>query len=149
MNLKRINHLYDESIKNIERVNNLYKINQLAISIFIRQSNSPETTLILNLQCIYCITILNVSSEGSEGFRRCACYEIIATIIPANLTHYLQMYFYLKLGKIPIIEKLRFLFPHTEQNNVVTMQLWDGFRPKANSLQYHFYIYLADRKPHD
>ena len=26
------------------------------------------------------------------------------------------------------------------------MQLWDGFRPKANSLYYHFYIYLADRK---
>ena len=25
-------------------------------------------------------------------------------------------------------------------------QRWDGFRPRANPLYYHFYIYLADRK---
>jgi Primase X len=29
---------------------------------------------------------------------------------------------------------------------VKIIQRWDGFRPKANPLYYHFYIYLADRK---
>jgi Primase X len=29
---------------------------------------------------------------------------------------------------------------------VKVMQRWDGFRPKANPLYYHFYIYLADKK---
>jgi Primase X len=36
---------------------------------------------------------------------------------------------------------------YTEQSKEVKIiQRWDGFRPKANSLYYHFYIYLADRK---
>src|SRR5918911_1390718 len=39
---------------------------------------------------------------------------------------------------------------HCEQNREVKMiQRWDGFRPKANPLYYHFYIYLADRKLKD
>jgi Primase X len=29
---------------------------------------------------------------------------------------------------------------------VKIFQRWDGLRPKANTLHYHFYIYLADRK---
>jgi hypothetical protein len=29
---------------------------------------------------------------------------------------------------------------------VKIIQRWDGFRPKANLLYYHFYIYLADKK---
>ncbi|MFL6371279.1 MAG: DNA primase noncatalytic subunit PriX, partial [Nitrososphaeraceae archaeon] len=29
---------------------------------------------------------------------------------------------------------------------VKVIQRWDGFRPRANLLYYHFYIYLADRK---
>jgi hypothetical protein len=36
---------------------------------------------------------------------------------------------------------------YTEQSKEVKIiQRWDGFRPKANPLYYHFYIYLADRK---
>ncbi|MFL6433964.1 MAG: hypothetical protein ACJ71O_09545, partial [Nitrososphaeraceae archaeon] len=36
---------------------------------------------------------------------------------------------------------------YVEQNKEVkVIQQWDGFRPKANALYYHFYIYLADRK---
>jgi hypothetical protein len=36
---------------------------------------------------------------------------------------------------------------YIEQNNKVKIiQHWNGFRPKANPLYYHFYIYLADRK---
>jgi len=36
---------------------------------------------------------------------------------------------------------------YDEQNKEVKIiQLWDGFRPKANPLYYHFYIYLADKK---
>jgi hypothetical protein len=36
---------------------------------------------------------------------------------------------------------------YIEQNREVKIiQRWDGFRPKANPLCYHFYIYLADRK---
>jgi hypothetical protein len=39
---------------------------------------------------------------------------------------------------------------YIEQNNEVKIiQSWNGFRPKANSLYYHFYIYLANRKLHD
>jgi Primase X len=33
---------------------------------------------------------------------------------------------------------------HTKEVKII--QRWDGFRPKANPLYYHFYIYLADRK---
>jgi non-catalytic primase subunit PriX-like protein len=33
---------------------------------------------------------------------------------------------------------------HAKEVKIV--QRWDGFRPKANPLYYHFYIYLADRK---
>ncbi len=29
---------------------------------------------------------------------------------------------------------------------VKVMQGWGGFRPRANPLYYHFYIYLTDRK---
>jgi hypothetical protein len=29
---------------------------------------------------------------------------------------------------------------------VKVIQRWDGFRPRANPLYYHFYIYLADKK---
>jgi hypothetical protein len=36
---------------------------------------------------------------------------------------------------------------YAEQNrDVKVIQRWDGFRPKANPLYYHFYLYLADRK---
>jgi hypothetical protein len=36
---------------------------------------------------------------------------------------------------------------YAQQNNEVKIiQRWNGFRPKANPLYYHFYIYLADRK---
>jgi hypothetical protein len=36
---------------------------------------------------------------------------------------------------------------YAEQNREVKIiECWDGFRPKANPLYYHFYIYLADRK---
>jgi len=36
---------------------------------------------------------------------------------------------------------------YSEQNREVKIiQQWDGVRPKANPLYYHFYIYLADRK---
>jgi hypothetical protein len=36
---------------------------------------------------------------------------------------------------------------YAEQNREVKIiERWDGFRPKANPLYYHFYIYLADRK---
>jgi Primase X len=36
---------------------------------------------------------------------------------------------------------------YIEQNREVKIiQRWDGFRPKANPLYYHFYIHLADRK---
>jgi hypothetical protein len=36
---------------------------------------------------------------------------------------------------------------YTEQNGEVKIiQRWDGFRPRANPLYYHFYIYLADKK---
>jgi hypothetical protein len=36
---------------------------------------------------------------------------------------------------------------YDEQNKEVKIiQRWDGFRPKANPLYYHLYIYLADRK---
>jgi Primase X len=39
---------------------------------------------------------------------------------------------------------------HNEQNrDIKVIQRWDGFRPKANPLYYHFYIYLADRKVQD
>jgi hypothetical protein len=33
---------------------------------------------------------------------------------------------------------------HTKEVKII--HRWDGFRPKANPLYYHFYIYLADRK---
>jgi hypothetical protein len=33
-----------------------------------------------------------------------------------------------------------------QSKQVKIIQRWDGFRPKANPLYYHFYIYLADRK---
>jgi hypothetical protein len=33
-----------------------------------------------------------------------------------------------------------------QKREVKIIQRWDGFRPKANPLYYHFYIYLADRK---
>jgi hypothetical protein len=36
---------------------------------------------------------------------------------------------------------------YIEQNKEVKIiQRWNGFRPKANPLYYHFYIYLVDRK---
>jgi hypothetical protein len=36
---------------------------------------------------------------------------------------------------------------YSEQNREVkVIQRWNGYRPKANPLYYHFYIYLADRK---
>jgi hypothetical protein len=36
---------------------------------------------------------------------------------------------------------------YAEQNGEVkVIQRWNGYRPKANPLYYHFYIYLADRK---
>jgi hypothetical protein len=39
---------------------------------------------------------------------------------------------------------------YTEQNRgtaeVKVIQRWDEFRPRANPLYYHFYIYLADKK---
>jgi hypothetical protein len=33
-----------------------------------------------------------------------------------------------------------------ENEQVKIIQRWDGFRPRANPLYYHFYIYLADKK---
>jgi Primase X len=33
-----------------------------------------------------------------------------------------------------------------QTKEVKIIQRWNGFRPKANPLYYHFYIYLADRK---
>jgi Primase X len=33
-----------------------------------------------------------------------------------------------------------------QNREVKIIQRWDGFRPKANPLYYHFYIHLADRK---
>src|SRR4051812_3473402 len=43
--------------------------------------------------------------------------------------------------------RIPFNSKHDEQNREVKIiHQWDGFRPRINSLLYHFYIYLADRK---
>jgi hypothetical protein len=50
------------------------------------------------------------------------------------------------LLRIPGSYNSKYVEQNRETAEVKVIQRWDGFRPKANPLYYHFYIYLADRK---
>jgi hypothetical protein len=42
--------------------------------------------------------------------------------------------------------RVHFILNTPNKIEKIIIQRWNGFRPKANPLYYHFYIYMADRK---